>query len=98
MIERCLTVKNKKRKWIQLLIISCCFVYLIGTGESYAAENAKATVGFYEIKKKEQRETDALPSTGERPTEKILLISGVSILLFITGMISYRILMNGERI
>ncbi|WP_455295708.1 hypothetical protein [Enterococcus crotali] len=96
MIERCSTVKSKKRKWVQLLIISCYFVYLIGMNESYAAENAKATVGFYEIKKKEQRETDALPSTGERPTDRILRISGISILLFITEMISYRILMNGR--
>nr|WP_242586651.1 LPXTG cell wall anchor domain-containing protein [Enterococcus sp. DIV0869a] len=66
--------------------------------ESYAAENSKATIGFYEVDKKDQHTAGNLPKTGDDQRNKELLISGISILLFITGMIAYRILNNEERI
>ncbi|MGX7412267.1 hypothetical protein [Enterococcus caccae] len=90
-------MKNKKRKWLQIVIIITCLVYFFEMKSSYAAEDSKATVGFYEIEKKEQHETKTLPDTGEASTSKVLSLRGISILLFITGMISYRILKNEER-
>lgn len=98
MIERWRAVKNKKRKWLQLLLVSSYFIYLIGMNESHAAENNKVTVGFYEEKQKASHKTHKLPQTGEDSPSHVLQISGISILLVITGMISYRILNNEERI
>lgn len=98
MIERCQTVKNKKRKWLKLFVISGYLIYFSIMDISYAKENSKTTVGFYEVNEKEPDKTSLLPQTGEDPTNNVFLISGISILLFITGMISYRILKNEERI
>ncbi|WP_348921177.1 LPXTG cell wall anchor domain-containing protein [Enterococcus rotai] len=90
-------MKNIKRKWVYVVVISTCFVFFLEMKASYAAEDGKATVVFYEVKKTEQHETDAFPRTGEASSNQVLLLSGISILLFITGMISYRILTNEER-
>lgn len=97
MIERCQTVKNKKRKWLQFFIVSGYVIYLIGMTESYAQEDSKVTIDFYEEKKKEPHKTNRLPQTGEDSYNNVLQISGISILFFITVMISYRTLMNEER-
>ncbi|WP_207695279.1 hypothetical protein DOK67_0000820 [Enterococcus sp. DIV0212c] len=91
-------MKNKKVKWLQWLLICGYFIYLIGMNESHAAENSQVTVGFYEEKEKEAQKTHSFPKTGEDSPNKVLLISGISILLSITGMISYKILNNEERI
>ncbi|OEG15166.1 hypothetical protein BCR23_10025 [Enterococcus quebecensis] len=93
MIERRSVMKNKKRKWLQLLVLCSYFFSLTEMKESQAAENSKASIGFYEVDNKEQR----LPKTGDDQQNKELRISGISILLFITGMISYRTLKNEER-
>jgi len=98
MSERCKNVKNKKRTWLQVIAISTCFVYLLEMQSSYAAEDGQATVSFYKTEKKEQRDTKVFPYTGENASNKMIVLSGISILLIITGMISYRILTNEERI
>ncbi|WP_086330971.1 LPXTG cell wall anchor domain-containing protein [Candidatus Enterococcus mansonii] len=91
-------MKNKKMKWVQVFLLCCYFLYLTEMKESHAEEKAKATVGFYEVDKKEQRPSKGLPKTGETGRNKELLISGISILFVIAGMISYRNFKNEERI
>ncbi|MGX7273308.1 LPXTG cell wall anchor domain-containing protein [Enterococcus haemoperoxidus] len=90
-------MKNKKIKWL-VLLLCCYFLYLTEMEESYAQENTKVTVGFYEVDEKEQQAIGFLPKTGDKVQNTVLLISGVFILLFVTGMVSYKSLKNKERI
>lgn len=98
MSERRRYVRNKKRKWRQLLLIGGYFIYLVGMNESYAAEKGKVTISFYDETGYEAHKTYNFPKTGEDSPKNVVRISGISILLVITGMISYRILNNEERI
>lgn len=87
------------RKWIILLLIGGFFLSVLSMKDDIViAEKSNAKVGFYVNEKQKQHSHNNLPYTGERKQDNELLISGVSILLIVTGMISYKTLMNRERI
>lgn len=93
-------VNDKKRKWFLLLLVSCFFLLYSAEIETdiVNAERSNAKIGFYESKKGTPESKHNLPNTGENRQENELQISGISILFIVTGMISYRTLMNKERI
>lgn len=92
-------MNDKKRKWFLLLLIGGFLLYVLSMKEDIVvAEKSNAKVGFYVNDKKKQPLNSNLPYTGENKQDNELLISGISILLIVTGMISYKTLMNRERI
>lgn len=96
MNDRSTDVNSRKKGFGYLLLIGICLSQTVTTADVYAA-NGKATVGFYEVEKEEQK-CQNLPLTGEKQSTGSAVKTGISILMVTIGMFAYRNLTYEERI